>query len=89
MFGNPHINSPAYQMEPEGFQRNGNMILASYLTLPKPTCFWVLIINPNMEFIGTLQKSRFWWVRVHVQRTGCPIRLAIPVLGNLSFGSGG
>ena len=34
-----------------------------YLKLPKPT-FLFLIINPNMEFIGTLQKSRFWWVKV-------------------------
>ena len=25
---------------------------------------WVLIINPNIDFIGTLQKSRFWRVKV-------------------------
>ena len=31
-----------------------------YLNLPKPT----FCINPIMEFIGTLQKSRFWWVKV-------------------------
>ena len=34
-----------------------------YLKLPNPTFLWVLIINPSMEFIGTLQKSRFWEVR--------------------------
>ena len=31
-----------------------------YLKLPNPTFLKVLIINPNMEFIGALQKSRFW-----------------------------
>ena len=35
-----------------------------YLNLPNPTFLSVLIINPNMEFIGTRQKSRFWWVKV-------------------------
>ena len=33
----------------------------TYQTLLFPS---VLIINPNMEFIGTRQKSRFWWVKV-------------------------
>ena len=36
----------------------------TYLNLPNPTFLSVLIINPNMEFIGTRQKSRFWWVKV-------------------------
>ena len=31
-----------------------------YLNLPNPTFLWVLSINPNREFIGTLQKSRLW-----------------------------
>ena len=31
-----------------------------YLNLPKPSFLQVLIINPNMGFIGTLPKSRFW-----------------------------
>ena len=34
--------------------------LGSYLNLPNPTFLSALIRNPNMEFIGTLQKSRFW-----------------------------
>ena len=35
-----------------------------YPNLPKPTFLWVLIINPNIDFRGTLQKSRFWRVKV-------------------------
>ena len=35
-----------------------------YLNLPEPTFLSVLIRNPNMEFLGTRQKSRFWWVKV-------------------------
>ena len=35
-----------------------------YLKLPNPTFLSVLIINPNMEFIGTGQKSKFRWVKV-------------------------
>ena len=34
-----------------------------YLNLPKPTFLWVLIISPNMEFIGTLQKIGFGRLR--------------------------
>ena len=30
-----------------------------YLNLPNPTFLSVLTINPNMEFIGTRQKSDF------------------------------
>ena len=40
--------------------------LLSYLNLPKPTFLQVLIINLNMGFIGSLQESRFWWVKVFV-----------------------
>ena len=36
------------------------IVMLAYLNLPKPTLLQVLIIHPNMEFIGTLQKSRFW-----------------------------
>ena len=43
----------------EGLEHSSN-----YLNLPNPTFLSVLIINPNMEFIGTRQKSRFWWVKV-------------------------
>ena len=32
--------------------------LASTL-LPKPTFWWVLIMKPSMEFIGTLQNGSF------------------------------
>ena len=35
-----------------------------YLKLPNPTFLWVPIINPNMKFMGTLQQSRFWLVKV-------------------------
>ena len=35
-----------------------------YLDLPKPTLLQVLTMNPNINFIGTLQKSRFWRVEV-------------------------
>ena len=28
------------------------------------------MINPNMGFIGTLQKSRFWWVKVYIDCVG-------------------
>ena len=45
-----------------------------YLNLPNPTFLSVLIINPNIDFIGTRQKSRFWWVKVGY----------IPELGGLS-----
>ena len=38
--------------------------------LPKPTFLWVLIINPNIDFIGTLQKSRFWRVKVRIGASG-------------------
>ena len=41
--------------------------LRVYPILPKPTFLWVLIINPNVDFIGTLQKSRFWRVEVVTQ----------------------
>ena len=36
-----------------------SLFLEAYPYLPKPTFLWVLIINPNVHFIGTLQKSRF------------------------------
>ena len=32
----------------------------SYHKQANPTFLQVLNINPNMEFLGTLQKSRFW-----------------------------
>ena len=35
-----------------------------YLSLRNPTLLSVLILNPNMEFIGTRQKSRVWQVQV-------------------------
>ena len=35
-----------------------------YPNLPKPIFLWVLIIDPNIDFIGALQKSRFWRVKV-------------------------
>ena len=38
-----------------------------YLNLPNPTFLQVLIINPSIEFIGTLQKSRFWQVKVVIR----------------------
>ena len=37
-----------------------------YPNLPIPTLLWVLIINPSIDFIGTLQKSRFWRVKVYM-----------------------
>ena len=36
------------------------------LTYQNLLLLWVLIISPTMEFIGTLQKSRFWSVKVGV-----------------------
>ena len=44
--------------------RSPSTLAQPYLNLPNPTFLSVLIINPNMEFIGTRQKSRFWWVKV-------------------------
>ena len=38
-------------------------VVILYLILPKPTFLW-LYDNPDMEFIGALQKSWFWWVEV-------------------------
>ena len=34
-----------------------------YLNPPKPTFAVGSYSNPNMECIGTLQKTRFWWVK--------------------------
>ena len=43
----------------------GGLYESLYLSLPKPYLFCrVPLINPIMEFIGALQKSRFWWVKV-------------------------
>ena len=50
----------------KGFKSQGLKVLA-YLNLPNPTFLSVPIINPNMEFIGTRQKSRFWWVEVGLE----------------------
>ena len=46
-----------------------------YPNLPIPTLLWVLIINPSIDFIGTLQKSRFWRVKVYIYicHKGIPI----------------
>ena len=41
-----------------------------YPNLPKPTFLWVVIINPNIDFVGTLQKSRFWRVKVWLLSSG-------------------
>ena len=46
--------------------RIGFSTTLDYLNLPNPTFLSVLIINPNMVFIGTRQKSRFWWVKVYL-----------------------
>ena len=51
-----HLIIPAPTLHPPSFQ--------NYLNLPNPTSLSVLIINPSMEFIGTRQQSRFWWVKV-------------------------
>ena len=51
-----------------------------FLNLPNPTFFSVLIINPNMEFIGTRQQSRFWWVKVGALKATNTI-LGLPRIG--------
>ena len=45
-------------------QRRSRQFRVGYLNLPKTEFLEVLIIDPNMEFIGTLRKSRFWQVKV-------------------------
>ena len=62
----------AFQSEPSGASGPHSFAVAGlvegvYLNLPNPTFLSVRIINPNMEFIGTREKSRFWWVKVDVQ----------------------
>ena len=43
-----------------------------YLKLPNPTLLKVLLINPNMEFIGILQKKvGFGRLRYRVYCLGC------------------
>ena len=46
---------------------SSHRVVLAYLNLPNPTFLSVPIINPNMEFIGTRQKSRFWWVEVGLE----------------------
>ena len=56
-----------------------------YPNLPKPTFLWVLIINPNIDFIGTLQKSRFWRVKVGVRGLGFTVFRQLVVIISSSF----
>ena len=43
-----------------------------YPDLLNPTFLQVLTINPKMEFIGTLRKSRFWQVKVLIESFDVP-----------------
>ena len=61
----PQLNALGYRHATLGLEECLGVQMASfgfrvYLNLPKPIFLWVRIINPSMEFIGTLQKSRFW-----------------------------
>ena len=58
----------------------GREVAWSFPNLPKPTFSWVLIINPNIDFIGTLQKSRFWRVKVSALLSLLRSSLLLPLL---------
>ena len=38
-------------------------------------------MNPIMEFIGTLQKSRFWWVKAYIQNVNACALHGLPSHG--------